>query len=119
MAAEAKPEMLGQSAMSGDAMQQQLRALKEDMATLRGDLKAIAGTVGSDARSRLANAKDRIAVAAQGAKERIGDAYEGAVEHGQEVAESARGEINKRPLTIVACAFLVGVVAGGLLLRRW
>jgi ElaB/YqjD/DUF883 family membrane-anchored ribosome-binding protein len=119
MAAEAKPEMLGQSAAGGDAMQQQLRALKEDLATLRGDLKAIAGTVGSGARSRLADAKERLTVVAQGAKERIGDVYDGAIEHGQEVADSARGEINKRPLTIVACAFLVGVIAGGLLLRRW
>ena len=52
------------------------------------------------------------------AGEKMHNAYERAREETEKVAERAREQVVKRPLTIVLGSFAVGMILGSLLLRR-
>lgn len=113
---ESKPRILN------DELRQQLAALKEDVQTLRADLRGIAGTVGARGKSRLADVKARLGETAKTvhgqAKEKFQDIYEVAREGGEQAVETCREKIVERPMTSLLVAFLGGIIVGRLLLRR-
>jgi ElaB/YqjD/DUF883 family membrane-anchored ribosome-binding protein len=105
-----------------DDLHRQITALREDLQALRSDFGSMASAVGSHGRTRLSDAKDRLAESARHfetqVKEKAQAAYTTAHDTTAETAERARGEISKRPLTFVAGAFLGGLIIGRLLPRR-
>lgn len=107
---------------SNDDLHRQLATLREDIQALRTDFKELAVTAGERGKSRLGDAKDRLAESARHLQAQVSEkaqaAYTTTRDATTETAEKARVEINKRPLTVVAAAFLGGVLIGGIFLGR-
>ncbi len=107
---------------SNDDLHRQVATLREDIQALRTDLKELAATAGERGKSRLGEAKDHLAESARRLQAQVSEkaqaAYTTARDTTAETADKARTEISKRPLTIVAAAFLGGVVLGRLIPRR-
>jgi ElaB/YqjD/DUF883 family membrane-anchored ribosome-binding protein len=121
MAQEMNAATIGTDTGAND-LHREMAAIREDLRALRSDLGSLTATVGSHGRTRLGDAKDRLAESARqfqaNVKEKAQAAYASARECTTETAEKARTEISKRPLTIVAGAFLGGLIIGRLIPRR-
>ena len=107
---------------SNDDLHRQLATLREDIQAIRTDFKELAATAGERGKNRLGDAKDRLAESARHLQAQVSEkaqaAYTTARDATAETADTARVEINKHPLTIVAAAFLGGILLGRLLPRR-
>lgn len=122
----------------------ELAAVKQDLALLRSDMKALLGSINGGEGGRINNAKARLMEttqqARQEARERILHAYKTlrdrgadtysnlrdrgraayltARARGNEAAEKSRARIEEHPLTAVLAALGAGLIIGKLMKRR-
>jgi ElaB/YqjD/DUF883 family membrane-anchored ribosome-binding protein len=96
-----------------DDLASELRALKEDVVSLRAELSRLRAAPGTEA------GEDAFATAGSGAKlrEMVQRAYEKVRDRSQDVLDKGRDKVREYPLTTVFVALLTGVVIG-MLLRR-
>ncbi len=99
---------------TGEKVNDEIQALKEDIANLRNDLKGLAGALKDTGKDRLSNAKDQVVNRARALEDNVERKVVGAYEDVRDVSEqavsTARGSIEERPLTAVLGSFLAGMV---------
>jgi len=98
-----------------------MNEIKRDIDHLRSDLKVLmSGRFKS--RERLAEAKSRLWDTAHNlesrTEEQFRDVYNTIRQQGQKAVETGREYVEKRPFTSVLSALGLGIVLGGILLRR-
>ena len=100
---------------------EELRAIKEDIESLRSDLKGLVRSVRSDGRNRLEGARARLLEVTHDLEERarkqLAAARDTVREHSEKALSSGREKISERPFIFVLGAFLAGLVLGKLLRR--
>jgi ElaB/YqjD/DUF883 family membrane-anchored ribosome-binding protein len=97
---------------------EEIEALKRDIAALRSDLKSLFGAVKTNGVGKLDSFKTRLRDRAVNletkAQENLHALYGRVSQQGHEALDSTRGEVEKRPLTALAGAFVVGLLFGKL-----
>jgi len=99
----------------------ELQAIKDDIDSLRSDLRSLMKTAKGEGRGRLEDIRDLLMEASRDlearAEEQLRQAMGVARERGEEAVERSREEISKRPLTMVLSSMAIGLVLGALLRR--
>jgi ElaB/YqjD/DUF883 family membrane-anchored ribosome-binding protein len=96
--------------MAAGTYDDEIKALKDDLAGLRKDMQTLVKTVGEDAKSRGRETMNK-------AKAEAGHYADEAVARGREGVAAIESHIEDRPFTSVLIAFGIGLVLGKLLDR--
>jgi ElaB/YqjD/DUF883 family membrane-anchored ribosome-binding protein len=96
--------------MAAGTYDDEIKALKDDLAGLRKDMQTLVKTVGEDARNRGRETVSK-------AKAEAGRYADEAVTRGKEGMAAIESHIEDRPFTSVLMAFGIGLVIGKLLDR--
>jgi ElaB/YqjD/DUF883 family membrane-anchored ribosome-binding protein len=94
-----------------------VEAIKSDLAALRAEVANLVQDVVSAGKSGAGNAGSRIAEAARGRLDQVGQAWEQATEQGKQLVENIQEQIEERPLASIGIAFGTGLLLGALLRR--
>jgi len=93
-------------------------AIKEDVERLRDDLASLLGDIGSFSREKLTDTRDRLGAAIGAVEGRAYGRVQGTArvvrEHGHRAVDASRGAVEQKPITYVMAAFAAGVILASL-----
>jgi ElaB/YqjD/DUF883 family membrane-anchored ribosome-binding protein len=99
-----------------------IRALKDDVHRLRGDVVGIAHSVKSRSRNAVMDSSERVrgmmSELQERARQRLREGSDVLKDRGHDVADRWRGNIERRPLTSLLATFAVGMMVGFLIMWR-
>lgn len=101
-----------------DNVEQELKAVKDDLTSLHKDVKALLGALGSEKETTMREFKDRLAEQARDKAEQLRRSVERAARYCSKTGEHVRRSMGHRPVTSVLIALAAGAVIGRLLGRE-
>jgi ElaB/YqjD/DUF883 family membrane-anchored ribosome-binding protein len=93
-------------------------ALMKDVKDLRADMKGVVSALHGKARDRVESAKDSLHEAASERVDQVRDAACAVGRSCQRALDDSAAKIGERPFVSVLAALGVGLILGGVLLRR-
>lgn len=101
--------------MAKEEYQNELEALKSDVAQLRTDMGELMDSFHQMGYERVNAAKSKATSEVDRLREQLNQAYDRARQEGREVYETAHHRLEEHPLTSVGLAFGLGLIIGKIL----
>ena len=99
-------------------VEQEMQAVKDDLQSLRKDVRALLGALGSEKEQTMRDLKDRVADEARVRAQQVRRSMERAARYCQKAGSRARDQMSERPVTSVLIALAAGALIGRLLGRE-
>ncbi len=101
--------------MAKEEYQNELEALKTDVAQLRNDMGELMDSFRKMGQERVNEAKSKATSEVERLREQLNQAYAKARQEGREVYDTAHHRLEEHPLTSVGLAFGLGLLIGKIL----
>jgi ElaB/YqjD/DUF883 family membrane-anchored ribosome-binding protein len=99
-----------------------VRALKDDVHRLRGDVVGMIHSVKSHSRNTVMESSERVrgmmSELQDRARQRLREGSDVVRDRGRDVADRWRGSVERRPMTSLMATFVVGMIVGFLIMWR-
>ena len=104
--------------MANTDMQNEMNALKEDVAQLRADMGGLVSALKEQGQAKAAGARDKAQEEVDKALEQLMGAYSSAKGTGAAAAHRVEHQVEEHPLTSIMMALGVGVLVGAILGKK-